>query len=361
MTDAVSAGRPVSTERAPVDWPGVLGSLLAGEDLDAATTEAALAEIMSGEAHDAHIAGYLVALRAKGETADELAGMARTMRAFAEPVPIDGPLLDTCGTGGSRSNTFNVSTLAAVIAAAAGARVAKHGNRAATGRCGSADLLEAWGVAIDLPGEAVAACIEELGIGFCFAPSYHRAMRHVMPTRKAIGVPTAFNLLGPLSNPAGAGHQTVGVADSATAETVAGVLARLGTTHALVFHGAGGLDELTTAGPSTVWHVRDGAVTRELLDPAALGLPTAGVGALRGGEVSDNVELAEGVLADEPGPPRDVAVLSAAAGLIAADLADDWAGALARADDAVSSGAARRLRDQWVARSRELAHQSHSG
>lgn len=361
MSEAAPPGRTASTAPGQVDWPTVLGSLLGGQDLDAATTEAALAEIMAGQASDAHIAGFLVALRAKGETADELAGMARTMRAFAEPAPIAGPLVDTCGTGGSRSNTFNVSTVAAVIAAAAGARVAKHGNRAATGRCGSADLLEAWGVEIDLPGDAVAACIDELSVGFCFAPSYHPAMRHVMPTRKALGVPTAFNLLGPLSNPAGAAHQTVGVADSATAETVAGALARLGTTHALVFHGAGGLDELTTAGPSTIWRVRDGAVSRELVDPAALGLATADVSALRGGEPADNVAIADGVLADEPGPPRDVAVLSAAAALIAADLDRDWAAALARASEAVSSGAARRLRDRWVSRSRELAVQTHPG
>lgn len=361
MTDAAAPDHATSTEPRRVDWPAVLSSLLAGEDLDAATTEAALAEIMAGQAGQAHIAGFLVALRAKGETADELAGMARTMRAFAQPVPVTGALVDTCGTGGSRSNTFNVSTVAAVIAAAAGARVAKHGNRAATGRCGSADLLEAWGVAIDLPGDAVAACIDELGIGFCFAPSYHPAMRHVMPTRKALGVPTAFNLLGPLSNPAGAAHQTVGVADSATAETVAGVLARLGTTHALVFHGAGGLDELTTAGPSTVWRVRGGVVSRELVDPAALGLAIADVSVLRGGEVVDNVAIADGVLADEPGPPRDVAVLSAAAALLAVDLVSDWSEGLARADEAVSSGAALALRDRWVSRSRELAAHTDPG
>lgn len=340
-----------------VDWPAVLASLLAGEDLGAATAEAALHEIMAGETREAHVAAFLVALRAKGETADELAGLARTMRAFAEPVPVDGPLVDTCGTGGSGSHTFNASTVAAVIAAAAGARVAKHGNRAASGRCGSADLLEAWGVAIELSGDGVAACIDELGIGFCFAPRFHPAMRHVMPTRVALGVPTAFNLLGPLSNPAGAAHQTVGVADPAVAETVAGVLARLGAAHALVFHGAGGIDELTTAGPSTVWDVRDGAVTHDLVDPAELGFAVTDVKALRGGEVADNVAIADAVLADTPGPARDVAVLSAAAALLAADLETDWAAALARAGDAVASGAAADLRDRFVARSRELAEQ----
>jgi anthranilate phosphoribosyltransferase len=338
-----------------VEWPSVIGTLLAGQDLDAATAEAAMRVIMAGEAGDAHIAAFLTALRAKGETVGELAGLARTMRAFAEPVPVDGPLVDTCGTGGSRTETFNVSTVAAVIAAAAGARVAKHGNRAASGRCGSADLLEAWGVAIDLPGEAVAACVDELGIGFCFAPTYHPAMRHVMPVRTALGVPTAFNLLGPLSNPAGAAHQTVGVADPAVAETVAGVLAQLEARHALVFHGAGGLDELTTAGVSPVWRVRDGRVGHEQLDPGALGLVASDVGELRGGDVAASAAVAEAVLADQRGPARDVAVLSAAAALIAADLDGDWPAALARADDAVSSGAAATLRDQWVARSRELA------
>ncbi len=202
-----------------------LARLTRHEDLDAATSEAALATIMRGEATAAQTAGFLVALRMKGETAAEMTGLARTMRSFARRVEVDGPLLDTCGTGGDRAGTFNVSTLAAVVAAAAGVPVAKHGNRAASGQCGSADLLEAWGVAVDLPPEAVAACIAELGIGFCYAPAYHPAMRHVGPIRRELGVPTTFNFLGPLTNPAGARHQTVGVADAAMAPRMAAVLA----------------------------------------------------------------------------------------------------------------------------------------
>jgi len=338
-----------------VSWPTILGALLAGEDLDAATAQRALHEIMAGQASEAQVAGLLVALRAKGETADELAGLARTMLDFAEPVPVAGPLVDTCGTGGDRAGTFNISTVAALVAAAAGARVAKHGNRAASSKAGSADLLEAWGVVIDLDGPAVARCIDEVGIGFCFAPRFHPAMRHVMPARKALGVPTAFNLLGPLSNPARAAHQTVGVADAAVAETVAGVLARLGSAHALVFHGAGGLDELTTAGPSTVWEVREGEVSQQVLDPATLGFAEAPVTALAGGTVEDNRAIADAVLAGEPGPRRDVVLLAAAAALVAADVTPTWEDGLERAARAIDTGAAAALRDRFVVRSQELA------
>lgn len=356
MTSRAGRAAPPTPGGGPaVSWPTILSALLAGQDLDGATAQAALGEIMAGEASDAHVAGLLVALRAKGETAEELAGLARTMLDFAETVPVTGPLVDTCGTGGDRAGTFNISTVAAVVAAAAGARVAKHGNRAASSQAGSADLLEAWGVAIDLDGASVARCIEEVGIGFCFAPRFHPAMRHVMPARKALGVPTAFNLLGPLSNPARAAHQTVGVADPAVAETVAGVLARLGSAHALVFHGAGGLDELTTAGPALLWEVREGTVREQRLDPAALGLEPAAVPALAGGSVEENRAIADAVLAGEAGPRRDAVLLGAAAALLAADLVTSWERGLERAADAIDAGAAAALRDRWVARSQELA------
>ncbi|MBA3621871.1 MAG: anthranilate phosphoribosyltransferase, partial [Euzebyales bacterium] len=243
----------MSAERHPLAWPEVLNRLVHGEDLDDATTAAVMERIMSGEATPAQVAGFLMALRAKGETAEEIAGLVRGMRAFALSVDIDGPVVDTCGTGGDRAGTFNVSTVAALVTAAAGATVAKHGNRAASGRCGSADLLEAWGVVIDLPPAQVRRCIERVGIGFCFAPTFHPAMRHAMAPRRELGVPTVFNFLGPLTNPAGARHQTIGVSDRAMAPRMAGVLARLGAAHALVFHGHDGLDELTTTGPSTVW------------------------------------------------------------------------------------------------------------
>lgn len=341
----------------PLRWADVLSRLLRGEDLDEATAAAAMDAVMRGDATSAQVAGLVTALRMKGETAEEIAGLVRAMRAAALPVPsVDGAgLVDTCGTGGDRAGTFNVSTLAALVAAGAGARVAKHGNRAASGRCGSADLLEAWGVAIDLPPAGVAACIDEVGIGFCFAPTFHPAMRFAMPARRELGVPTVFNFLGPLTNPAGAAHQTIGVSDAAMAPRMAEVLARLGTRHALVFHGADGLDELTTTGPSTLWEVVGGHVTVTRFDPATLGIAPATVADLRGGDVGDNRRIAEAVLGGEPGAPRDVVLLGAAAALVAADRVGGWQEGLEAAARAVDSGAAADLLTRWVATSRRLA------
>jgi len=289
----------------------------------------------------------------KGETAAEVAGLVRSMRALALPLDVAGPLVDTCGTGGDRAGTFNVSTVAAVVAAGAGARVAKHGNRAASGKCGSADLLEAWGVVIDLPPAGVAACIEQVGIGFCFATTFHPAMRHAIPVRRELGVPTVFNFLGPLTNPAGAQHQTIGVSDRAMAAKMAGVLARLGSTHALVFHGADGLDELTTTGPSTVWEVRAGTVEERDIDPGELGIPRADVADLRGGGVEINRVIADDVLAGKAGPARDIVVLGAAAALVAADRVDGLAAGLELASQALDSGAAADILSRWVEVSRE--------
>ncbi|WP_370324416.1 anthranilate phosphoribosyltransferase [Euzebya sp.] len=337
-----------------VHLPEVLATLLRGEDLDDATTSSVMALIMRGDATTAQVAGLLMALRMKGETAEEIAGLVRSMRRFALPVEVGGPVVDTCGTGGDRAGTFNVSTVAALVAAGAGASVAKHGNRAASGRCGSADLLEGWGVVIDLPPDAVARCITEVGIGFCFAPRYHPSMRHVIPARRELGVPTVFNFLGPLTNPAGAQHQTIGVSDLAVAEKMADVLARLGTRHALVFHGSDGLDELTTTGPSTVWEVRDGEVRRSEFDPAAHGVASATVDSLRGGGLEENMRIAEDVLRGVEGPPRDIVVLGAAAALRAADVADGWDEALAAAAESLDSGRALAVRDDWVALSKSL-------
>lgn len=341
----------------PVDlsWPDVISRLLAREDLSADDAATAMTAIMRGEASDVQIAGFLVALRAKGETSAELAGLVRTMRAFAVHVPVAGPCLDTCGTGGDRSGTFNISTVSAVVAAGAGARVAKHGNRAASGRCGSADLLEAWGVAISLPPDAVARCIDEVGIGFCFAPAYHPAMRHVMPARRGLAVPTVFNVLGPLTNPAGAAHQTIGVSTAAMAERMAHVLAELDTTHALVFHGADALDELTTTGPSQVWEVRGAQVDAYEMDPSELGVGRAALDDLLGGDVTANLAIADDVLAGKPGPTRDVVLLGAAAALYAADRVEDLAGGVAAAAAAIDSGAAREVLDRWVTLSQRLA------
>ncbi len=340
-------------------WPEVLGRLLAGTDLDEATAAAAMGSIMEGEATAAQIAGFVTALRMKGETTAEIAGLVRAMRAAAQPLPLHGvapaDLVDTCGTGGDRAGTFNVSTLAALVAAGAGARVAKHGNRAASGRCGSADLLEAWGVVIDLPPPAVATCVEELGIGFCFAPTFHPAMRYAMPARRELGVPTVFNFLGPLTNPAGAGRQTVGVSDRSMAPRMAAVLARLGSVHALVFHGEDGLDELTTTGPSTIWEVRAGEVTEQRFDPGDHGVARATVADLRGGGVPENRAIADDVLAGKPGAPRDAVLLGAAAALVAADVATDWRDGLDRAAAAVDTGAAGDLLTRWIARSSDLA------
>ena len=336
-------------------WPEVLTRLVRGEDLDDATTAGVMASIMEGEATPVQIAGFLMSLRAKGETAEEIAGLVRGMRQYALPLDVGVPVVDTCGTGGDRAGTFNVSTVSAVVAAAAGAVVAKHGNRAASGRCGSADLLEAWGVVIDLPPDGVRACIEQLGIGFCFAPTFHPAMRHAMVSRRELGVPTVFNFLGPLTNPAGARHQTIGVSDPGMAPKVAEVLARIGTAHAFVFHGADGLDELTTTGPSTVWEIRGEAVEQTRFDPAELGIARATAADLRGGDTADNLRIADAILAGESGAPRDIVVLGAAAALVAADRAPDWADGLEAAAEAIDSGRAADLVTRWVATSQSLA------
>jgi len=336
-------------------WPEVLGRLLRAEDLDEDTAGAAMSAVMAGEATPAQVAGLLVALRMKGETVEELAGLVRAMRDAALTVPVVGPIVDTCGTGGDGAGTFNVSTLAALVAAGAGARVAKHGNRAASGRCGSADLLEAEGVVIDLPPAAVATCVAEVGIGFCFAPTYHPAMRFAMPARRELGVPTVFNFLGPLTNPAGAQHQTVGVSDPAMAPRMAAVLARLGSRHALVFSAEDGLDELTTTAPSRMWEVREGQVEELRFDPETLGLAPATIADLRGGEVADNQRIAHEVLGGAEGPARDVVLLGAAAALVAADLVAGFPDGLEAAAAAVDSGAAAAVLARWAEVSRQLA------
>jgi anthranilate phosphoribosyltransferase len=343
----------------PLRWSEVLTHLLHGHDLDEDRAAEVMGTLMRGEAEPAQVAGLLVALRAKGEAASEIAGFVRAMLAEAEPIDLEpttvARLVDTCGTGGDGANTFNISTIAAVVTAAAGQPVAKHGNRAASGKCGSADLLEAWGVAIELPPPAVARCLEELGIGFLYARSFHPAMRYVAPVRVQLGIRTAFNVLGPLSNPAGAPHQVVGVSDVRLAPVMAEALARLGKRHALVFRGDDGLDELTTTGPSHVWEVRDGEVTSWVLDPTALGIQPASLEDLRGGETDENVAIADAILTGVRGPHADIVALNAAAALYASGAVDDLAAGVDRAREALVSGAARDLRDRWVARSRQLA------
>ncbi|MEU6997555.1 anthranilate phosphoribosyltransferase [Nonomuraea sp. NPDC046570] len=340
-------------------WPALLSALLAGEHLTADETAWAMREIMSGTATPAQIAGFVIALRAKGETVAEVSGMARTMLEMATPLHIDGPTVDIVGTGGDRAHTVNVSTMAAIVTAAAGVRVVKHGNRAATSSCGAADVLEHLGVQLDLPPEITARVAQEAGIAFCFAPVYHPAFRFAGPPRKEIGVPTVFNFLGPLTNPARPTAQAIGVFDPWMLPVLAGVFAERGVS-ALVFRGDDGLDELTIATTSTVWVVRDGTATQTVFDPAVLGIPRAGVDALRGGDVAFNSQAVHDLLRGKTGPVRDAVLLNAAAALVAADGAgDDLDSAMidgyARAVQAVDSGRAAATLDRWIEVSRSLS------
>ena len=323
-------------------WGAVLGPLTSGRDITSVQAGAALADILEGSASPAQMAAFMVALRMKGETVEEMSGMLATLLAFAEPVPLPPGLdvVDTCGTGGDRSHTINVSTIAAFIVAGAGAPVCKHGNRAASSACGSADVLEALGVAIDVGPEAVARCVEEAGMGFCFAPRFHSALRHAGPTRRELGVPTVFNFLGPMANPARARRQVLGVSDPAMAEKVVGVLEANGAEHALVVYGHDGLDELTLTTTSTVLELRDGKVRTYVVDPVALGLVPVDGAALRGDDAVTNADLARRVLDGERGPHREFALLNAAAGIVAAGRAEDLVDGLAAATAAVDDGRA---------------------
>jgi anthranilate phosphoribosyltransferase len=331
-------------------WPDAIGRLLRREDLPPDLAERALAAILGGEATDAQIAGFAVALRAKGETPEELAALVRTMLRFAEQVKVEDPgtLVDTCGTGGDRSGSVNVSTMAALIAAGAGARVAKHGNRAASSQCGSADVLEALGVVIDLGPEGVARCIQEAGIGFCFAPRFHPGMRFAGPPRRELAVPTTFNFLGPLANPAGVRRQAVGVSDPAMAERVVGTLAELGTERALVFYGHDGLDELTITTTSTIYELDGGAVRTYDLDPTTFGIPVAAPATLAGGDAAGNAAVVHRVLSGQGGPVRDIAVLNAAAALVAVGLAGEFADGIEQARASIDDGRAAAVLEGFV-------------
>jgi len=322
------------------------------ENLTEDEAASAFEVIMRGDATPSQIAGFIVALRMKGETVEELTGFARTARAMATPISVDGALLDTCGTGGDGLATFNISTLAGIVAAASGARVAKHGNRAASSMCGSADVLEQLGVKIDLPPEGVARCIEVAGIGFLFAPVFHPSFRHAGPSRRELGVRTVFNVLGPLCNPAGAKYQALGVADPKMAARMADVLQRLGVERAIVFHAADGMDELSVASPSSVIEI-DGQRKEYELDPADLGLKRAPVESMRGGGPEENARLAREVLGGATGPRRDVVLLNAAAALRAAGLAKDWRDGIGLAAEAIDSGRAGDVLGRWATISQE--------
>ncbi|HEY3749790.1 MAG TPA: anthranilate phosphoribosyltransferase [Pseudonocardiaceae bacterium] len=340
-------------------WPAMLGSLIAARDLTEDDTAWAMDQIMSGVATTAQIAGFAVALRAKGETSDEIAGMARTMLAHAKRVSLDIRAVDLVGTGGDQAGTVNISTMAAVVTAAAGIPVVKHGARAASSKCGAADVLEALGVAVDLQPEAVRTCVTEVGIGFCFAPVFHPAMRYTAEARGQLGVPTVFNFLGPLTNPAQPPAGLVGCANPTIAPVLAQVFAHRGTT-ALVVRGDDGLDELTTTTTSTVWVADGGSVRVEQVNPADLGVRPAAAADLVGGDKTVNAQVMRDLLGGRAGPVRDAVLLNAAGAVVAfrglsdRGLTADLLAAMEIVGNAVDSGAAASLLDRWAARTTEL-------
>ncbi len=350
-------------------WPELVASLLADHDLDSAQTNWAMTEIMADRATPAQIAAFAVALRAKGETAAEVGGLVAAMLDEAVPLEIDGPTLDVVGTGGDQAHTVNISTMASVVAAAAGARVVKHGNRAASSQCGSADLLEAVGVAIDLPAEGVIRCVDQVGIGFVFARAFHPAFRFVGPTRSQIGVPTVFNILGPLANPARPIAQFVGCANERLAPVMAGVLAGRGTL-GMVVRGVDGLDEVTVFDSTEVWDVRKPPVEHGSITLAGVGVTKGHPGALRGGDAAMNAEVMLAVFGGEAGgnlaAVRDAVALNAAGALVSWDAAtgselvagtaeESIAAALPRAYEAIDSGACSELLDRWIVASQQAA------
>jgi anthranilate phosphoribosyltransferase len=336
-------------------WPEVLGALVQRRDLSTDQTAWAMGEILAGAATPAQIAGLAVSLRAKGETIDEVTGFLDAMYDVATPITIPGRALDVVGSGGDRSMSVNISTMAAIVAAGAGARVVKHGNRSASSQAGSADVLEALGIRLDLPPDQVARMAEQVGITFCFAAAFHPALRHAAVPRRELGIATTFNILGPLANPVKPAAQAIGCADARMAPVMAGVLARRGVD-AWVFRGDDGLDELTTTTTSQAWLVHDGIVTPSVVDPAALGIAPARPEDLRGGDVTHNADVVRRTLAGEPGPVRDAVLLNAAAALAVYDtpalsVEDALPEGLERATTAVDSGAAATLLERWVAAS----------
>jgi anthranilate phosphoribosyltransferase len=327
-----------------------IATAVAGRDLDPAVMEEAVETILSGKATGAQIAALLVALGMKGETADELAAAARVMRRHCSPVsvPSGGVILDTCGTGGDGSGTFNISTTAAIVVASCGVTVAKHGNRAASSRAGSADLLETLGVDIEMPPERVADCLREIGIGFMFARTHHPAMRYAAPVRADLGIRTLFNLLGPLTNPAGATHQLLGIYDGDRLRQIAGVLSLLGSRAAWVVHGDDGLDEVSPTGTTRVARLDAGEVTTFVLSPEDFGVERVAPEAIKGGDPERNADIVRLVLSGEKGPRRDAVVINAAAALCVAGAADSPGDGAARASEALDTGAARAKLDEWV-------------
>jgi anthranilate phosphoribosyltransferase len=333
-------------------WSSLLSALMRGEDLSAAHTRAAMEELLAGNATSAQIAGFVVALRQKGETVDELSGLLEAMLHAASLVELPGEIrdraVDIVGTGGDRSHSINVSTISMFVLAGAGVPVVKHGNRAASSQCGAADLLAELGVRIDLLPSEIVPCLTQAGFAFCLAPTFHPALRHAGPTRRELGVPTAFNILGPMANPARVKRLVVGIADPAMAERMLAVFARDGAEHVLIVHGDDGLDELTTTASSTAWELREGRTSTYSIDPVLLGLPRASAEALRGGEPVRNAALARAVLSGELGPHRDIIVLNAAAGLYVAGKAASLEEGLAQARASLDGGHAAAALDRLI-------------
>ncbi|ATL27150.1 anthranilate phosphoribosyltransferase [Streptomyces formicae] len=352
MSAVTPAGGTTAAGRS---WPDVLNGLLDGRDQSADDTAWAMDRIMRGEATDAQIAGFVVALRAKGETVEEISGLVRTMYEHANVIEVPGETVDIVGTGGDGAKTVNISTMSAIVVAGAGAKVVKHGNRAASSASGSSDVLEKLGVNLELPLHRVVEVAEEAGITFCFAVKFHPALRHAGAARGQLGIRTVFNLLGPLTNPARVRAQAVGVADPRMAPIVAGVFAERGHS-SLVFRGDDGLDELTTTGTSRVWVVRDGVVREESFDPRDVGIELVEISALRGADASYNAEVALRLLDGETGPVRDAVLLNAAAALVALKptdepFAEQIRAGMARAAEAIDTGSAKRALERWVAAS----------
>ncbi len=338
-----------------ITWPAVLNRLIERSDLTRDEAYLVMSRIMAGEASDAQIGAFLVGLRAKGETADEMAGLVDAMVDASVTVDVGEPVVDSVGTGGDQSGTFNISTTAAFIAAGVGVKVAKHGNRAASSMTGSADVLEFLGFNLEMSPEDTVAMIRDIGFGFFFAPRYHPAMRHAGPVRSSLGIRTVFNFLGPLTNPAGASRLSVGTSDPRMANLMVDVLAKRGAERAFVFYGEDGLDEITTTGPSFIYRLRDGEVTTAEFTPEDFGVRRATLDDLKGGSAEENTEILLGILNGVPGPKRDIAVVNAAPAIVVAGLADGFVEAVALAGEAIDSGDALAVLDRALAFTRSRA------
>jgi anthranilate phosphoribosyltransferase len=334
-----------------MDIQTAIKTVIAGQDLGGDEMTAVMRQIMTGECTASQIGGFLVGLRMKGESVDEISAAAKVMRELATRVEVDAEhLVDTCGTGGDSSGSFNISTASALVAAAAGAKVAKHGNRSMTSSSGSADVLEAAGVKLDITPAQVGECVEQVGVGFMFAPAHHGAMKHAIGARKELAVRTVFNVLGPLTNPAGAPNQVIGVFDGELVEVMANVLRQLGSRHVMVVHAEDGMDEISISAPTRVAELKDGTVSTYTIEPADFGMQSAPLDSLRVGSAAESLQMIRGVFAGEPGPARDIVCLNAGAAIYVSGLADSLAAGIEAAQGAIDSGKAAEVLQNLVAR-----------